>query len=132
MKILVINPGSTTTKVALFEALTLLKEKKINHSNQELARFDSIGDQLDMRVERVSEFLIEEGMNPSDLDVIVARGGMLPPVRHGAYRVGEALVETLLERPAEQHASNLGAGIAFRLAQPHDIPAYIYASVSVD
>ena len=57
MKILVINPGSTTTKVALFEALTLLKEKKINHSNQELARFDSIGDQLDMRVERVSEFL---------------------------------------------------------------------------
>lgn len=132
MKILVINPGSTTTKVALFEALTLLKEKKINHSNQELARFDSIGDQLDMRVERVSEFLNEEGMHPSDLDVIVARGGMLPPVRHGAYRVDEALVETLLERPAEQHASNLGAGIAFRLARPHDIPAYIYDSVSVD
>ena len=112
MKILVINPGSTTTKVALFEDLELVREKKINHSNEELAHFDSIRDQLPMRVDRVAGFLQEEDLAPGSLDVIVARGGMLPPVRHGAYVVDQNLVNTILDYPAEEHASNLGAGIA--------------------
>ncbi len=132
MKILVINPGSTTTKVALFEDLELVKEKKINHSNEELAQFDSVREQLPMRVDRVLEFLKEEGLELASLDVMVARGGMLPPVRHGAYRVDETLAATLLDSPAEEHASNLGAGIARQLAGDRQIPAYIYDSVSVD
>lgn len=132
MKILVINPGSTTTKVALFEDLELVKEKKINHSGEELARFNSIRDQFPMRVETVRAFLEEEGLDPASLDVIVARGGILPPVRHGAYLVDQGLVRTLLDRPAEEHASNLGAGIAHELAAGSQIPAYIYDSVAVD
>ncbi|HPX93918.1 MAG TPA: butyrate kinase [Bacillota bacterium] len=132
MKILVINPGSTTTKVALFEDLELLKEKKINHSDKELAAYGSIRDQLPMRVSRVQEFLQEEGLAPSSLDVMVARGGMLPPVRHGAYIIDETMVKTLLDCPAEQHASNLGAGIAWQLARENQTPAFIYDSVSVD
>lgn len=132
MKILVINPGSTTTKVALFEDLDLVKEKKINHSNEELAGFDSIREQLPMRVGRVAGFLREEGLDPGSIDVIVARGGMLPPVRHGAYVVDQDLVNTLLDCPAEEHASNLGAGIAYHLAGDKGTPAYIYDSVSVD
>lgn len=132
MKILVINPGSTSTKLALFEDDQRLIEEKINHSHQELAAFESIRDQLPMRLERVKAFLDKEGLEVSQLDVIVARGGMLPPVKHGAYIVDDYLVETLLERPAEAHASNLGAAIARGLVGKASIPAYIYDSVSVD
>ncbi len=132
MKILVINPGSTSTKVALFEDLKPVGEEKINHPHTELAGFHSIRDQLSMRVARVRDFLGRQGMEPSELDVVVARGGMLPPVRHGAYRVDPQLVETLLDHPAEEHASNLGAGIAYQLTEGTSIPAFIYDSVSVD
>lgn len=133
LKILVINPGSTSTKVAYFHDLACIAERKINHSNVELAQFKTISDELPMRVERVREFLMDEGVAAHELDVIVGRGGMLPPVRHGAYVVDEALVELLLERPAEHHASNLGAGIALYIARDGGgIPAYIYDSVAVD
>ena len=132
MKILVINPGSTSTKVALFESLQLLHEKKLNHSNQELGQFKLTREQLPLRVARVREFLQEIGLEPGELDVIVARGGLLPPVRHGAYTVNEAMVKFLLENPAEEHASNLGAPIALEIGGGLEIPALIYDSVSVD
>lgn len=132
MKILVINPGSTSTKAALFEDLKLEAEVKLNHTAEELARFPVIRDQLPMRASRVREFLQVSGLGPRDLDVIVARGGLLPPVRHGAYAVTDHLVRTLLDRPAEEHASNLGAGIAREIGKEDGIPALIYDSVSVD
>ncbi|HZK28684.1 MAG TPA: butyrate kinase [Clostridia bacterium] len=133
MKILVINPGSTSTKVAFFEDLVAVIQEKIDHTSAELAQYRSIREELPMRVSCVMGFLEKVGIQPSDLDVIVARGGMLPPVRHGAYVIDDALVETLLERPAEQHASNLGAGIAQQIAKEGGpISAYIYDSVSVD
>lgn len=132
MKILVINPGSTSTKLALYDGPVCIREKKVTHPHEELAGFPSIRDQLPMRVDRVREFLEEEGLEAGALDVMVARGGMLPPVRHGAYRVDQHLVDTLLDRPAEQHASNLGAGIAWILGDKGRIPALIYDSVSVD
>lgn len=132
MKILVINPGSTSTKLAIFEGLKRIVEKKINHSHRELSAFSSIRDELPMRLDRVRDFLDQEGLHPSELDVIVARGGMLPPVRHGAYVVDDYLVETLLERPVEHHVSNLGAAMARGIGGPLGIPAFIYDSVSVD
>ncbi len=133
MKILVINPGSTSTKVALFENETRIVEKKIDHSRAELSEFSSISAELPMRIERVKEFLVENETTPEELDVIVSRGGMLPPVRHGAYVIDDYLVETLLERPVEQHASNLGAGIAQAIAREGgEKPAFIYDSISVD
>ncbi|HNZ63140.1 MAG TPA: butyrate kinase [Bacillota bacterium] len=133
MKILVINPGSTSTKVALFEDEKRITEKKIDHSREELGAFSSIAEELPMRIARVKEFLAENGTVPGGLDVIVARGGMLPPVRHGAYVVDDNLVETLLERPVEHHASNLGAGMAQAIAREGGgKPAFIYDSISVD
>ncbi len=133
MKTLVINPGSTSTKVALFEDLVAITEKRIDHPSVELSRYQTIREQLPMRVACVMDFLEQAEIKLSDLDVIVARGGMLPPVRHGAYIIDEFLVETLLERPAEQHASNLGAGIAWQIAKDGgNVPAFIYDSVSVD
>ena len=86
-----------------------------------------------MRIGRVTDFLHENEMKPGELDVIVSRGGMLPPVRHGAYVVDDELVETLLNHPVEQHASNLGAGIAQAIAEEGGgIPAFVYDSISVD
>ncbi len=133
MKILVINPGSTSTKVALFEDTERIVEKKIDHSREELSAFSSIKAELPMRISRVKDFLHEHETSPGELDVIVSRGGMLPPVSHGAYVIDDELVETLLDRPVEQHASNLGAGIAQAIAAEGDgVPAFIYDSISVD
>lgn len=79
MKILVINPGSTSTKVALFEDTERIVEKKIDHSREELSAFSSIKAELPMRISRVKDFLHEHETSPGELDVIVSRGGMLPP-----------------------------------------------------
>ncbi len=132
MNILVINPGSTSTKVALFSCETERAQKKINHTHDELSQFETIRDELPMRIMRVKEFIDELPIKGDALHVVVGRGGMLPPVRHGAYVVDKALVNTLLDHPVEQHASNLGAGIAYEIATEYGIPAYIYDSVSVD
>lgn len=133
VNILVINPGSTSTKVALFEDEKRVIERKIDHTRDELSAFSSIKEELPMRIGRVKDFLRENKMKPDELDVIVSRGGMLPPVRHGAYVVDDELVETLLNHPVEQHASNLGAGIAQAIAEEGGgIPAFIYDSISVD
>ncbi len=92
----------------------------------------NITDQFVFRKEAVLNFLVQHDMSPSDLSAIVGRGGLLPPVKSGAYKVNEAMVERLMKRPVLEHASNLGAIIAYKIAQPLGIPAYIYDSVTVD
>lgn len=132
MKILVINPGSTSTKTAVFEDERKLVSKSIPIRSEELYGYGSVYDQLDMRYEAVLEFLKDSGFLQSDIDVVVSRGGMLPPVKSGAYVIDEKLVDTLRYHPAQIHASNLGALIAFRIEKGCGCPAYIYDSVSVD
>ena len=114
----------------MFEDEKRVIERKIDHTRDELSAFSSIKEELPMRIGRVKDFLRENKMKPDELDVIVSRGGMLPPVRHGAYVVDDELVETLLNHPVEQHASNLGAGIAQAIAEEGGgIPAFIYDSI---
>lgn len=132
MKILAINPGSTSTKIALYEGETLLFQHSITHSNEELARYDSIGAQFPMRKDAVLAALIEAGYQPNELAAVVGRGGILPPVQSGAYLVDALLAEVLEHRPVLAHASNLGGLIARNIAEPLGIPAYIYDSVAVD
>ena len=129
MKILVINPGSTSTKVALFEDEKRITEKKIDHSREELGAFSSIAEELPMRIARVKGFLAENGTVPGGLDVIVARGGMLPPVRHGADVVDDNLVEA--SGTPRQYASNLGRGWRRRRARRR-ANRRSYDSISVD
>lgn len=132
-KVLVINPGSTSTKVAIFHDAEKAVEESISHSREDIAQYATIVDQLPMRLVMVQDFLQAHGVAPKDLDVIVARGGMLPPVQHGAYVVDENLVDILLHRPAQVHASNMAAPIALALAKEGGgVPAYIYDSISVD
>jgi butyrate kinase len=126
-KILAINPGSTSTKIAFYE-----DEKAIFMSAIE-APFDNSVDQFTLRRDCVVAALTENGVNPGDLSAIVGRGGQMPPVKCGGYLVNEAMLSMLRSSGGVvPHASNLGAGIAHSIAFPLGIPAYIYDAVSAD
>jgi butyrate kinase len=131
-KILSINPGSTSTKVALYENEVLLAKKSIEHSIKDLENYEKIIDQKDMRYKEIVVFLKEVGYNVEALDGVVGRGGMLPPVESGAYRVNEKMVDYLTNDAKHEHASNLGALLAYEIANNIGINAYIYDPVSVD
>lgn len=130
--ILVVNPGSTSTKVALFDGDTERCRESIEHKAEEVAKFAHIYDQLPMRTVAVKAFLDAHGVAMGDLACIVARGGILPPVKAGAYVVNDAMLDTLRNRPRQLHASNLAAMIARGLAGDGGLPCYIYDSVAVD
>lgn len=131
-KILVINPGSTSTKVAVYEGDQPKWTESISHSLEELKNYACIYDQLDMRTRLVKECLEKHGESLDSLDAVAARGGNMPPVHAGAYEVNENMVDFLHYRPGDQHASNLAAGIAFDIAKPLGIKAYTYDAVTVD
>jgi butyrate kinase len=131
-KILAINPGSTSTKIAVYEETKELFKKNIEHTNEEIAKYKNITDQYEMRYKAIMSLLKEMNFDVKELSAVVGRGGLLPPVKSGAYRVNESMVERLAKRPLSEHASNLGAIIANGIAKPLDIPAFIYDSVAVD
>lgn len=132
LKILAINPGSTSTKIALYEDANEICKKTIDHSNKEIEEYKNIADQYGMRYEAITKFLADINFKIEELSAVVGRGGLLPPVKSGAYRVNKAMVERLRFRPVVEHASNLGAIIAYEIAKPLEVPAFIYDSVAVD
>lgn len=131
-KILAINPGSTSTKIALYEDEREIINKTLEHPVETLDKYENIVDQFQMRKEVVLNFLKENNYDINMLDAVVGRGGMLPPVKSGAYKVNELMVDRLKNRPIQEHASNLGALIAYEIASLIGKPAYIYDSVKVD
>jgi len=132
MKILVINPGSTSTKIAVFDDESSVLEKTIRHSSEELKDFKNIIEQYDFRVKVIENVLKENGFKLEDFDAFVGRGGLLHPIESGTYRVNEAMLEDLKECKYGEHASNLGAIIAYNLATKVNKPAYIVDPVVVD
>jgi butyrate kinase len=131
-QILAINPGSTSTKIALFEDDKIVKEKNITHSNEEIEKYDRVADQYEMRYNEIMSFLNEINYDVKNLSAVVGRGGLLPPVKSGAYRVDEVMVDVLKNRPVVDHASNLGGIISYEMAEKLGIPSFIYDSVAVD
>ncbi len=131
-KILAINPGSTSTKIALYENEQEIFSSELKHSIKELEEYDKIQDQFEMRKKVVLAFLEENKYDVNELSAVVGRGGMLPSVKSGAYNVNETMINRLKNNPIVEHASNLGALIAYEIANPIGIPAYIYDSVRVD
>ncbi|MGL5438908.1 MAG: butyrate kinase [Filifactoraceae bacterium] len=131
-RILAINPGSTSTKISVYENENELITTTLNHSADEISQYLHIQDQFPMRKKAVLEFLSENGYDISDFSGIVGRGGLLPPVKSGAYEVNDLMIDTLMNRPYVEHASNLGAIIAYDIAKELGIKAYIYDSVRVD
>lgn len=132
VKILVINPGSTSTKIAVYENESEKFKINIEHTPEELAPYTFVAEQFELRKNAVLKALNDNGFDLSDLDVISARGGLLPPLKGGAYRINAAMVDRLRHRPAAEHASNVAAMIAFELGEKLQIPAYIYDAISAD
>lgn len=132
MKSLIINPGSTSTKIAVYEDTNMVWLESIEHKPEEIRQFAQIFDQLLMRQTCIEEAMKSHGTDWNEISVIMSRGGLLPPVSAGAYTIDEALVETLRFRPQNEHASNLGAGIALSFSGQYKIPSYIYDPVTVD
>lgn len=133
MKVLVINPGSTSTKIAVFEERKPLIVETIRHNKDELDKFSSVLDQLDYRKDAVISFLKQHGFNISDFDAIIGRGGIVKPIEAGTYIVNEALINDLKFYSKEQeHPSTLGGLIAYELAKSVGKVAYIADPVCVD
>jgi len=131
-KILVINPGSTSTKVALFENVTLLSEEKINHSAEELKQYPNLWDQFDLRKNGIVTFLQKNNIRTDQLSAVVGRGGLLKSIPGGTYLVNEAMVADARKGVQGEHASNLGCALAWTIAREAGISAYTVDPVSVD
>ncbi len=131
-KLLVINPGSTSTKIALYQRQGMLWQENIVHDPKEISGFETIYSQLPFRLELVKQVFLSHEADFSQLAGTVGRGGTLPEAQSGAYLVDQRILDALEHHPVDQHASNLGAAIAYRLAQPLGLPAYIYDPVTVD
>jgi butyrate kinase len=132
LRILAINPGSTSTKVALFEAEVCVRSESLAHSSEELDRAARVWDQLEMRKAVVLRFLRENGIELSSLDAVVGRGGLLKPVRGGTYRVNAAMLEDARKGVQGEHVSNLGCALAMAIAEEAGCPAFVVDPVSVD
>ena len=128
--ILAINPGSTSTKIALYENEKELFKDNIEHPQGELERYKNIVDQLPMRRDVILTALQKHGYQPKDLSIVMGRGGLLPPIRTGGYRVNKKMLDVILKGEIQSHASNLGAVLANEIAEKAGVKAYIYDAVS--
>lgn len=131
-RILAINPGSTSTKIAVYENKDLLFKKSIKYDNEFISSFDKIIDQYSFREESILRTLKEENIDLSSFDAIVGRGGMLKPIKGGTYLVNDLMIDYVKEAPRGEHASNLGCVLAKNLADSINKPSYIVDPVSVD
>ena len=131
-KMLVLNPGSTSTKVAVYENDQPVFVRSVTHTEKDLAEFTKVADQYDYRRNLVMQMLKENGVRLSDLDAVVSRGGLFAPIQGGAYEVNEDMVWKFRNEPMADHASNIGALIAYSLKQELGIPAFIYDGITVD
>ena len=132
IKSLIINPGSTSTKIGVFEDETLLFEETLRHSTEEISQYDSIVAQKDFRKKIITDLLAEKEFDIKQLNVIVGRGGMLKPIPGGTYAVTDELLEDLKIGKQGQHASNLGGILAREIGDSIGVPSYIVDPVVVD
>jgi butyrate kinase len=132
MSILVINPGSTSTKVALYRGGETLAAEELQHSREEMAGFPRVADQFDFRMRVVAEFLGKTGMDSGRIQAVVARGGLLRPLEGGVYEVSDEMVSHLLDARYGEHACNLGGILARALARQWNVPAYVVDPVVTD
>jgi butyrate kinase len=131
-RILVINPGSTSTKIAVYENEQNLLHRVLSHSSADLARFSSVNDQQDYRWEHLLEALQESNCSLSGFSAVAARGGLLKPLSGGVYLIDDEMDDDLVQSRYGEHASNLGGLLARRLALELGIPAFTVDPVSVD
>ncbi len=129
---LTINPGSTSTKYALYENDKEIFSNSITHKVEELNKFKSIIEQKDYRANLIIDDIIRMNKNLYEIDNVIGRGGLLNPLESGVYEVNDRIIEDLSNAKNGEHASNLGAIIAKQIAKEANAKAYIADPVSVD
>ncbi len=131
LKQLIINPGSTSTKLAIYEDAKVLIQESITHDTEYLSRFEKIPDQIPFRMEAIRKFMEDAGVKEEELSAVVGRGGLVPGLHTGGYEVTTSLYHALEnDKISSPHASNLGGLLARQIAEPLGIPAYIYDAVT--
>jgi butyrate kinase len=131
-KVLVINPGSTSTKIGVYEDETPVLVETLRHSAEEIGKYATIFDQYEFRKDVILKVLADKNFDVKELGAVVGRGGLLKPVEGGTYAVDEKMIEDLKIGVMGQHASNLGGIIADEIAKSLNIPAFIVDPVVVD
>ncbi|MFH1049884.1 MAG: butyrate kinase [bacterium] len=134
MRILAINPGSTSTKISVFDDLSEIFTQTIRHSSDELSEYNKIIEQYEFRKKILIEVLEQEKIPVKSIGVVVGRGGLLKPIPGGVYKVNDTLVEDLKKEILGEHASNLGGILARCIAREagENVDAYIVDPVVVD
>lgn len=131
--ILAINPGSTTTKIAIYRNDELIKVETIRHQNDIFTRFKTIYEQKDYRLNYILNFLQSINIDVNSIDVFVGRGGLLKPLKTGGtYRINEKMLDDLKNDRYGSHACNLGAVLAYELASLNNKPSFIVDPVIID
>ncbi len=130
-RILAMDPGSTSTKVGLFEDDKLVYTSSVSHSVEELAQYPTALDQKDLRVKGVLELLARNSIDLKSIDAVIGRGGIVKPLPAGTFIVNDAMISDL-RRSSHDHASNVGALMALAIAEQIGVPAYIADPVCVD
>ena len=131
-KILVINPGSTSTKIGLYQDEKELFNENVVHPQEEIEKFDSLISQIPMRKKHLLDALKKHGVSVKDLSVVMGRGGLFPPINAGGYIVNDTMIDLVMGERIPSHASNLGAVLADGIAREAGVKAYIYDAESSD
>lgn len=132
MRIFVINPGSTSTKLALYEDGQAIVSKEFQHEKQELAKFQRVVDQREFRMDAIRQVLTEDGIDPATIDGVAGRGGLLHPLEGGVYTVSDDMLDDLKKARYGEHPCNLGALLADSLAKDWGVPSCIVDPVVTD
>lgn len=131
-KFLIINPGSTSTKISIFHDEKEVESKSMTHDSKIINSYKTIYDQFDFRLNLIEEYVAELDLDLNEFTAIIARGGNMKPVVGGTYQVNEEMIKDLKIGVMGQHASNLGGGLAYAIANKHNLNAYVVDPVIVD
>lgn len=130
--LLIINPGSTSTKIAVYKNEKMLFEHILRHDAEELRPFKRIYDQYKFRKDIIIDFLKSKNIDLKDLDGVVGRGGLLKAIEGGTYEVNKPMLEDLKAGISGEHASNLGGILAYEIAKESNSRSFIVDPVVVD
>lgn len=127
---LIINPGSTSTKVAIYQDAQKIVQEDVTHDPAEIAKYAKITDQIPMRLQLIKDFMRRNHVEAEQLSAVMGRGGLLPGLKAGGYLMNDDLETALGSDLSSPHASNIGGILAYEIAKPLGIPAYIYDAVT--
>ncbi|MDD3920027.1 MAG: butyrate kinase [Eubacteriales bacterium] len=131
-RLLVINPGSTSTKIGIFNNNQLVRQEVVRHPAEELEKYKTVADQEEMRLRLILQVLEESGIDIKTLDAVVARGGIIKPLVGGVYTISEAMLNDLTQNKTTNHACDLGGIIAADMGKQLGIPTFVVDPPVVD